>query len=408
MNIIERGECLLDAGSSGNMNFSVICCYRGTCELNLLRAALSHVQSEHILLQSTIYWDEQFCEFYRTNERIELSLYTYQQESQWKEIVDQQMSPKFTGQGNLLWRVAVALGEQQGLMVFSFHHAIADGLSAVAMINQVLETYCLLSQGNSPSKFRFSDVVPDLDSLNFKTTVSTIQEQPKRIDDELKSSYLMVELDNSTTQRIIDWNHEHKIHMNATINSAFTLALSKYEFINSKQTIATTVVNLRRFFQPSLRWEIMRLLRVCLETPVDLLVTPTIESLASYLDQQLYMQLENGDHLVALNSIATAVSDNPSPQRYWQRSVRSGGIITNIGQIPFEGDYGILNLEKIFFVANIEPIVLTHKNCAVIGALTFKNKLFLTLFYIKQQLSQEHAKEILVDVKQRLESLTVN
>jgi hypothetical protein len=56
MNVLERAECLLDAGSSGNMNFTVIVRYRGCLEASALRSALATVQAEHLLLRSTVRW----------------------------------------------------------------------------------------------------------------------------------------------------------------------------------------------------------------------------------------------------------------------------------------------------------------------------------------------------------------
>ena len=49
MNVLERAECLLDAGSSGNMNFTVVVRYRGTVEEPALEKALATLQGEHLL-----------------------------------------------------------------------------------------------------------------------------------------------------------------------------------------------------------------------------------------------------------------------------------------------------------------------------------------------------------------------
>jgi hypothetical protein len=63
MNVLERAECLLDAGSSGNMNFTVVVRYRGTVEEPALEEALATLQGEHLLLRSTLLWDGESCRF---------------------------------------------------------------------------------------------------------------------------------------------------------------------------------------------------------------------------------------------------------------------------------------------------------------------------------------------------------
>ena len=57
MNVLERAECLLDAGSSGNMNFTVIAEYRGCLDTPALKGALASLQQQHLLLRSTLVWD---------------------------------------------------------------------------------------------------------------------------------------------------------------------------------------------------------------------------------------------------------------------------------------------------------------------------------------------------------------
>jgi len=40
MNVMEHAECLLDSGSSGNMNFTVIAAYRGPLDIQTLEQSL--------------------------------------------------------------------------------------------------------------------------------------------------------------------------------------------------------------------------------------------------------------------------------------------------------------------------------------------------------------------------------
>jgi len=54
MNVLERAECLLDCGSSGNMNFTVIAAFRGQLEIRVLEAALMALQRRHTLLRSSL------------------------------------------------------------------------------------------------------------------------------------------------------------------------------------------------------------------------------------------------------------------------------------------------------------------------------------------------------------------
>jgi hypothetical protein len=64
-----------------------------------------------------------------------------------------------------------------------------------------------------------------------------------------------------------------------------------------------------------------------------------------------------------------------------------------------------LELERLFFVANVEPIVLPDQPLAVLGALSFRERLCLTCFHIEQQLDDGRAAAVLADTKRRLVAL---
>jgi len=151
-----------------------------------------------------------------------------------------------------------------------------------------------------------------------------------------------------------------------------------------------------------LPWELMRLLRVCVETPVVVDPEAPLEELAGELHRVLQRQLREGAPLQALNAIAAALGDGPTPHQFWRRSWRQGGLITNLGRVPVDVRHGDLILERLFFVANVEPIALPDRPLAVLGALSFNDQLSLTCFHIEQQLDDHGVGAVLGDLKARL------
>jgi hypothetical protein len=274
MNVLERAECLLDAGSSGNMNFTVVVRYRGTVEEPALEEALATLQGEHLLLRSTLLWDGESCRF-----------------------------------------------------------------------------------------------------------APTAAPVPVRI-----------------------WTRRRGLRLNATLHAAFLQALVAAGML-PPDTTACTVVNLRHRMQPALPWDLMRLLRVCVETPVVVDPSAALEPLAVHLHGVLQRQLREGAPQQALQSIGEALRDAPSPRTFWQRSWRQGGLITNLGRVPVEARHGDLQLERLFFVANIEPITLPECPLVVLGALGFHDRLSLTCLHIEQQLGDSGAEAVLADMTQRLQAL---
>ncbi|MFY7695183.1 MAG: phthiocerol/phthiodiolone dimycocerosyl transferase family protein [Cyanobium sp.] len=200
------------------------------------------------------------------------------------------------------------------------------------------------------------------------------------------------------------WTRRRGLRLNATLHAAFLQALVAAGML-PPDTTACTVVNLRHRMQPALPWDLMRLLRVCVETPVVVDPSAALEPLAVHLHGVLQRQLREGAPQQALQSIGEALRDDPSPRTFWQRSWRQGGLITNLGRVPVEARHGDLQLERLFFVANIEPITLPECPLVVLGALGFHDRLSLTCLHIEQQLGDSGAEAVLADMTQRLQAL---
>jgi hypothetical protein len=106
MNVLERAECLLDAGSSGNMNFTVVVRYRGQLEEPILCRAVASLQGEHLLLRSTLLWEGESCRFTPTSAPVPLLLEPWpgdrdpQRASQaWKPAAMAALRQRFCGHG---------------------------------------------------------------------------------------------------------------------------------------------------------------------------------------------------------------------------------------------------------------------------------------------------------------------
>lgn len=88
------------------------------------------------------------------------------------------------------------------------------------------------------------------------------------------------------------------------------------------QTTATMVVNLRQLATPALPWELMRRLRVCVNTPVRVDQAQPVEALAAELHGVLQRHLSQGVPLQVRDAIAAALHDGPRLQHFRRRSWR--------------------------------------------------------------------------------------
>ena len=414
MNVLERAECLLDAGSSGNMNFTVVAGYWGQLEEPVVHRALRILQDEHLLLRSTLQWEGESCRFVPTTELVPVltgpwpaDLHPQAAAQAWKPAAIAALRQRFSGHGKPLWRITWLRGTDGGELLLTFHHAIADGLSAMALVQRLFTLLATLGVDSEPVPAADWDAtMPDLERIFPCCPQEGGEITPllDRRDVGLTTSYALAELTPPASQAVLAWTRRRGLRLNATLHGAFLQSLVATGVLPS-HTLASTVVNLRHLAQPALPWELMRLLRVCVDTPVVVNPSDPLEPLAVHLHGVLQGQLREGAPLQALNTIAASLGDGPSPRTLWQRSWREGGLITNLGRVPVASHHGSLRLERLFFVANIEPIALPERPFVVLGAMGFAEGLSLTCLHIEQQVEESAAEAVLADMTQRLLAL---
>src|SRR6516164_8114135 len=111
----------------------------GTVDAAALRPALDQVRERHPILQARIAHDEELGPaFYKSSRPIELKIIYAWKDADWRPTVERELQrPMGNGSGALL-RVTALRAPDVTTIVLTFHHAIADGLSAVWMLHDLL------------------------------------------------------------------------------------------------------------------------------------------------------------------------------------------------------------------------------------------------------------------------------
>lgn len=125
-------------GERGAMTFSIAARIRGTLEESDLVGALAAVQARHELLGVAVAWDENgtHC-FMRSNDSIPLSI-SKDIDTEWHHLAQAELNSPFDPASAPLVRAAALVGSRETTLILTFYHAIADGRSAVLVLNDVL------------------------------------------------------------------------------------------------------------------------------------------------------------------------------------------------------------------------------------------------------------------------------
>ncbi len=136
----------------GAMIYVNIASIRGVIDADILRTAIDLLQKRHPLLQVHLQKSHEgvfFCA--DGTQRIPLTVIERQQEHQWLEIAEAELQRRFLGEFDPLCRITLLhTSEPSGCneLIVTFHHAIADGISALHFVHELLSYYQQFVEGS--------------------------------------------------------------------------------------------------------------------------------------------------------------------------------------------------------------------------------------------------------------------
>jgi NRPS condensation-like uncharacterized protein len=394
LNSLERNECLLDCGGPANLNFSVICTYKGPLTSPLLQKGLEKLASLHPHLRMRI----EGVHFVETDRPVPFSEQPFRSRAQWKEVLKTDLR-RFEIEREPLWRVTFLKGENEGQIIITFHHAIADGPCGMKAMHHLFQILGDLS-------VEFDRTFPPLESL-FHLTPHEPQvslEAKPRIRKEHEMRFEKKLLDEETTNKLLAWSKERGIKVNGLLTAALLLAMKNTGRFDHTEFSTLTVVNLRPYFTPPVSKDLMKLLRVSFASiynpdGVDL------TTFARHIHQDVHTRLEKGDHVLALKGIVRRLDQGPTPELVWQNTLQTPNTVavTNLGALDFSGEYpgSPFSIQELSFVANTQPF-FEHKDNLVLGALTFRGKTHLDLWGIGEHVNDQTLQAVLTEMEKIL------
>jgi hypothetical protein len=121
------------------VHFCVCAEIEGTVDAAALRPALDQVRERHPILRTRIAHDEELgMAFYKSSLPIELKTIYDEKDTDWRPIVEHELQRPMGLGGSALLRVTALCASDATTIVLALHHAIADGLSAVWILHDVL------------------------------------------------------------------------------------------------------------------------------------------------------------------------------------------------------------------------------------------------------------------------------
>ena len=155
--------------SMGAMIYVNIAVIQGFVTVDALRIAIDLLQKRHPLLQVHLQASDRNFYFCADGTlAIPLRIIDRQHDRQWLEIAEAELSQKFSDQFAPLCRITLLQSSAQWdrhELIVTFHHAIADGMSALHFIHELLSLCQQLMAGTPISPLDSLPLLPPLEQL---------------------------------------------------------------------------------------------------------------------------------------------------------------------------------------------------------------------------------------------------
>lgn len=406
LNLFEEAECRVDHAGKGNLNFCIVSSYTGPLNASVVQAGLVHLQKMHPLLRMSPNTTERITAFVETSAQVPFRELTYQGPQQWRSVVKEELKPRFNKLDQPLWKVCLLAGENHGQLIVTFHHAIADGVCGMPMMDHLYHIMSLLLSNQPIPSREFSDPIPELSTLYQQFPSQELPEDtPINIIEERANvqDFLCDVVDTTTTKNMIAWSKANNVKVHAILFAALLLSVRDVLQPDENRFLAMTAVNYRSSFKPAFSKQVLALMRTLINDEFEVGNNCDLRGLAKAINGSVHAQLDAGKHVMNLKALARRIQRGASPQELLQRSKFAPNAVTqtNVGALEFSGDYPHLSLNELFFYADVTPFCEKRTN-VILGTLTFRDKVFLSLWFLEELVKESEAQGILTKMKEHL------
>lgn len=405
-------EILHDLGAMLDVNVARI---EGPLTPDTLQQALDLVQKRHPMLQVHIFDSADGTYFQsKGTSAIPLRVIAKQHENQWLNIAEYELHQKFSAGVEPLCRVTLLRSStSNGIseIIVTFHHAIADGMSCMLFIHELL-SYCQqIADGEQISEVVTMQLLPPVENLlESNLTSQNVEDYQEKTDQEILTS-LIIEGEASASQRrthlvprilskeitlmLIKRCKQEKTTVHGALCAAMLFGAAKFAYNDTPIHLSCgSNVNLRKYCKPQVNDEYIGCLVSLVEEIHLLSENTTFWNLARECKSKISDSISREVHIHKINSKRLSdVNKQVIVQISEQKMGRNNTIhVSNIGKYNLLDKYGDLKLKELYFATGQHVVGA----CFWLGVVTFHEQLCCSFAHVVPLLSAKTA-ELLAD-----------
>lgn len=402
-------------------NFSLNARIEGEFSVEQLNLALAQVQQRYPLLRMGITIDEnEQLRFVENFAPIPLKVVEREGEQHWERIVEHEISQPFVCTKAPLLRVVLLHSQDISDLIITCHHSIADGISAVYLIQDILQVLAQPDTGLEPlpmfpamedliaAQVDKKEIPPLPHPENFQqplelpTPIATVSTDEEITQTKIPINVCSGSLSRETTTSLVSRCRQEQTTVHGAICAAFLLALTRQNTQEQSQNIKSiSPFNLRRYldFEPN---KSFGLYNISVIIPHSFTSKANLWDLARSVKEQLNQEIERKQIFTQALQFQRFISTKPSSKQVGQglaAQLDYSLVISNLGRLTFTQPSDQLQLKAIYGPMGTPPM----ENQWIVGCTTLENQLLFTLAVQKSKMSSTEAKKFQTEAIQILD-----
>jgi NRPS condensation-like uncharacterized protein len=402
--------------SMGAMIYVNTASIQGVISFDAFRTAIDLLQKRHPLLQVHLQESDDGVFFCADGTlKIPLIVIERQHEQQWLEIAEGELLQKFSGELDPLCRITLLQTSEQfgwNELIVTFHHAIADGISALHFVHELLTYYQQLVEGSPISLMDSLPLLPSLEQLLQKClseidTTDFLQATPNQATPspillieqtapvvDRRTRLLPRELNQSLTSQIKSRCHDEQTTVHGALCAAMILACVQQ--LSSQEPVlvsCSSSVNLRASCFPAVASDHFG----CFISNVT--TTHHAEPSANFWE--LARECHANINQLVRHKVPHYQASNAELLSKYQSSFlaqlaehnmgrNTTTHVSNLGQWELKSSYGAVRLESFYFATGLSLV----GTCFWLGTATIHQKLCCTFTYTDPLISTKTAEAL--------------
>lgn len=404
-------------GRLAAFNFQVEAEFNLIIPLAIIKQAVSAIQKRHYFLNVTINNDGPPEFIWHPSLEIPIEFRTADKDDAWIGLAERELNRKIEVGCNPPLRVLAVTCEEKLNLILTFDHTVADGLSGVHLLcNLVNICHQLLMGGNGiddaviPPAVVIEENFPD----NIPTILKYYSPKRERLPGEFYADlsnrvtkFLPYYLSEIETESFSQSCKNHDVSIHSGLSAVLLLCLVEdFLSVHDVEVVeidAVAPINLRRFLKIKIDNQQLGLAAIQLKTPHKIGRYSDLWGTAKQVQTGIERIIENNEFFTLLQTLSLKGSNSPMESFQLHERGTPNITLSNLGNVVFPDSFNFLKAKRVNVTATMNLAQSTQWGSLIVATYcSFSKRLALNFHYLEPYWNRDRAQKFVNKCIQRI------